>query len=205
MQRRGDGLGRHRARAEWTDRHLRGEQTASAGGVNHRTRKTLWFPPLLTQVRSLRCSGSRMAQCPGKRHRIKIRGGRRKTFRNSTRTRRAICAHLSPGWDTAASNSRLHVACQSEARQKGHPADCAGRCRDTHRAARDLGRSAGHRRVTAIFPNPYSFGGIKRQKDEPLAAVPAAIKAVLDAIGAGARLSLAPTYPPSSRASRRAA
>jgi retron-type reverse transcriptase len=37
------------------------------------------------------------------------------------------------------------------------------------------------------FRNPHSFGGIKRQKDEPLAAVPAAIKAVLDAIGSGAR------------------
>ena len=37
------------------------------------------------------------------------------------------------------------------------------------------------------FRNPYSFGGIKRQKDEPLAAVPAAIKAVLDAIGEGAQ------------------
>ena len=38
-----------------------------------------------------------------------------------------------------------------------------------------------------FFRNPYSFGGIKRRKDEPLAAVPAAIKAVLDAIGDGAR------------------
>jgi RNA-directed DNA polymerase len=38
-----------------------------------------------------------------------------------------------------------------------------------------------------FFRNPHSFGGIKRQKDEPLAAVPAAIKAVLDAIGDGAR------------------
>lgn len=38
-----------------------------------------------------------------------------------------------------------------------------------------------------FFRNPNSFGGIKRQKDEPLAAVPAAIKAVLDAIGGGAR------------------
>jgi len=37
------------------------------------------------------------------------------------------------------------------------------------------------------FRNPYSFGGIKRQKEEPLAAVPAAIKAVIDAIGDGAR------------------
>ncbi len=38
-----------------------------------------------------------------------------------------------------------------------------------------------------FFRNLHSFGGIKRQKDEPLAAVPAAIKAVLDAIGSGAR------------------
>jgi hypothetical protein len=30
MQRRGDGLGRHRARAEWTERNLRGEQAAAA-------------------------------------------------------------------------------------------------------------------------------------------------------------------------------
>jgi RNA-directed DNA polymerase len=37
-----------------------------------------------------------------------------------------------------------------------------------------------------FFRNPHSFGGIKRQKDDSLAAVPAAIKAVLDAIGAGA-------------------
>jgi retron-type reverse transcriptase len=35
------------------------------------------------------------------------------------------------------------------------------------------------------FRNPHSFGGIKRREDETLAAVPAAIKAVLDAIGAG--------------------
>lgn len=38
-----------------------------------------------------------------------------------------------------------------------------------------------------FFRNPHSFGGIKRQKDDPLAAVPAAINAVLDAIGAGGR------------------
>lgn len=38
-----------------------------------------------------------------------------------------------------------------------------------------------------FFRNPHSFGGIKRQKDDHLAAVPAAIKAVLDAVGAGAR------------------
>jgi len=37
-----------------------------------------------------------------------------------------------------------------------------------------------------FFRNPYSFGGIKRKKDEPLAAVPAAINAVLAAIGDGA-------------------
>lgn len=35
------------------------------------------------------------------------------------------------------------------------------------------------------FRNPYSFGGIKRGEDAELAAVPAAIQAVLDAIGAG--------------------
>ena len=38
-----------------------------------------------------------------------------------------------------------------------------------------------------LFLNPYSFGGIKRQEGVELAAVPAAIKAVLDAIGAGSR------------------
>jgi RNA-directed DNA polymerase len=37
------------------------------------------------------------------------------------------------------------------------------------------------------FCNPYSFGTIKRKIDEPLAAVPAAIKAVLDAVGEGGR------------------
>jgi hypothetical protein len=37
------------------------------------------------------------------------------------------------------------------------------------------------------FINPYSFGGIKRQKNEALAAVPAGVKAVLDAISGGAR------------------
>jgi hypothetical protein len=42
MQRRGDGLGRQRARAEWTERNLRAEQIASAGRVNHRTQKTRW-------------------------------------------------------------------------------------------------------------------------------------------------------------------
>jgi RNA-directed DNA polymerase len=39
--------------------------------------------------------------------------------------------------------------------------------------------------LQAFFRNPYSFGGIKRGENEELAAVPAAIKAVLDAIGAG--------------------
>ena len=38
-----------------------------------------------------------------------------------------------------------------------------------------------------FFRNPNSFGGIKRRKDEPLAAVPAAIRAVLDAVGDGGR------------------
>ena len=44
--------------------------------------------------------------------------------------------------------------------------------------------------IEALQPfilNPHSFGGIRRQKDAPLAAVPAAIKAVLDAIGDGGR------------------
>ncbi|WKW49902.1 reverse transcriptase domain-containing protein [Rhodomicrobium lacus] len=38
-----------------------------------------------------------------------------------------------------------------------------------------------------FFLNPNSFGGIKKRQDQPVSAVPAAIKAVLDAIGAGAR------------------
>ncbi len=40
------------------------------------------------------------------------------------------------------------------------------------------------------FRNPYSFGGIKRGQDDELAAVPAAIAAVLQAIGAGARFAM---------------
>ncbi|WP_158920966.1 reverse transcriptase domain-containing protein [Acidisphaera sp. S103] len=36
-----------------------------------------------------------------------------------------------------------------------------------------------------FFRNPHSFGGIKRGENDELAAVPAAIKSVLDAIGAG--------------------
>ena len=38
-----------------------------------------------------------------------------------------------------------------------------------------------------FFRNPYSFGGIKRGQEDEMAAVPAAIKAVLDAISAGSR------------------
>ena len=38
-----------------------------------------------------------------------------------------------------------------------------------------------------FFINPYSFRGIKRQKDQKLAAVPAAIQGVLDAIAGGAK------------------
>jgi RNA-directed DNA polymerase len=34
---------------------------------------------------------------------------------------------------------------------------------------------------------PYSFGGIKKRKDDEMAAVPAAIRAVLDAIGGGCK------------------
>ena len=39
--------------------------------------------------------------------------------------------------------------------------------------------------LQTYFRNPYSFGGIKRGQEDELAAVPAAIKAVLDAIGSG--------------------
>jgi RNA-directed DNA polymerase len=41
--------------------------------------------------------------------------------------------------------------------------------------------------LQSYFCNPYSFGGIKRKTDEPLAAVPAAIKAVLKAVREGGR------------------
>jgi len=41
-----------------------------------------------------------------------------------------------------------------------------------------------------FFINPYSFGGIKRQKDQKLAAVPAAIQAVLGAIAGGANYAI---------------
>jgi RNA-directed DNA polymerase len=37
---------------------------------------------------------------------------------------------------------------------------------------------------------PYSFGGIKKRKDDDMAAVPAAIKAVLDAIGGGCKFAI---------------
>lgn len=40
------------------------------------------------------------------------------------------------------------------------------------------------------FRNPYSFGGIRREQDDELAAVPAAIGAVLQAIGAGALFAM---------------
>lgn len=40
------------------------------------------------------------------------------------------------------------------------------------------------------FRNPYSFGGIRRGQDDELAAVPAAIDAILKAIGAGARFAV---------------
>jgi len=40
------------------------------------------------------------------------------------------------------------------------------------------------------FRNPYSFGGIRRGQDDERAAVPAAISALLQAIGAGARFAM---------------
>src|SRR5262249_7916123 len=44
-----------------------------------------------------------------------------------------------------------------------------------------------HPAMEQYFSSPYSFGGIPRQKDAAFAAVPAAIDAVLKAIGSGAR------------------
>lgn len=41
--------------------------------------------------------------------------------------------------------------------------------------------------VQKFVRTPYSFGGIKKKKDDDMAAVPAAIQAVLDAIGGGCR------------------
>lgn len=41
--------------------------------------------------------------------------------------------------------------------------------------------------LESYFRNPHSFGGIKRQDGDELAAVPAAIEAVLGAIGSGGR------------------
>jgi RNA-directed DNA polymerase len=41
--------------------------------------------------------------------------------------------------------------------------------------------------IEKFVHTPYSFGGIKKKKDDDLAAVPAAIRAVLDAIGAGCK------------------
>jgi RNA-directed DNA polymerase len=41
--------------------------------------------------------------------------------------------------------------------------------------------------IQKFVHTPYSFGGIKKKKDDDLAAVPAAIKAILGAIGEGSR------------------
>ncbi len=41
--------------------------------------------------------------------------------------------------------------------------------------------------IQKFVQTPYSFGGIKKKKDDDLAAVPAAIKSILDAIGNGCR------------------
>jgi RNA-directed DNA polymerase len=41
--------------------------------------------------------------------------------------------------------------------------------------------------IQKFLHTPYSFGGIKKKKDDDLAAVPAAIRALLDAIGAGCK------------------
>src|ERR1019366_1511991 len=41
--------------------------------------------------------------------------------------------------------------------------------------------------IQKFVHTPYSFGGIKKKKDDDMAAVPAAIKAVLDAIGSGCK------------------
>lgn len=41
-----------------------------------------------------------------------------------------------------------------------------------------------------FFINPYSFGGIKRQEGQKVAAVPAAVQGVLDAIANGARYAI---------------
>ena len=45
----------------------------------------------------------------------------------------------------------------------------------------------GVKALQPYFRNPYSYGGIKRQQDDAMAAVPAAINAVLNAIDGGAR------------------
>lgn len=41
--------------------------------------------------------------------------------------------------------------------------------------------------VQKFVHTPYSFGGIKKKKDDEMSAVPAAIQAVLDAVGGGCR------------------
>ena len=41
--------------------------------------------------------------------------------------------------------------------------------------------------IQKFVHTPHSFGGVKKQKEDDMAAVPAAIKAVLEAIGAGAK------------------
>lgn len=41
--------------------------------------------------------------------------------------------------------------------------------------------------IQKFVHTPYSFGGIKKKKDDDMAAVPAAIRAVLDAIGSGCK------------------
>lgn len=54
--------------------------------------------------------------------------------------------------------------------------------------------------IQKFVHTPYSFGGIKKKKDDDLAAVPAAIKAILCASGRVVGLLFAPTYRSSSPA-----
>ena len=186
MQRRGDGLGRQRARAEWTERNLRGEQIASAGGVNHRTQKTLCTSELLRQARSLRSleAAWRSVRTNGLASNSEVVRSEIKKFdEDASRNLRSLQSRSGHG--TFKIPPARGIPIPKPGKGIRPIVLAAVQPRIVQRAILDV--LQGVDALQPYFRNPYSFGGIKRKKDDPLAAVPAAIKAVLDAIGEGGR------------------
>ena len=188
MQRLGDGLGRHRARSEWTERLLRREQTGTDGlGLTNRTREVPSALGLLQQVRTLRNLEAAW--------KVIRENGR---FSKSEAVRADIAGFDENAWGNLQSlQQRLVKGSFKFPAARGVPIPKPGKkdirpivlapveSRIIQRAVLDV--LQGLEALQPFFRNPHSFGGIKRRTDDPLAAVPAAINAVLQSIDAGSR------------------